>query len=147
MLQERKKAPTLQKKSFRETGESQSEDDETASNSNVRGRAFYHGMLSQSKQKKMCAYENHIVFKEVTQGQVFGVRTLLDNITINKQIQTNSIRLSERLGLNYEEYFDRFKDKKRRQEQDQFRIAPDQSCFDFANELTLKSEEDYSMPG
>ena len=37
------------------------------------------------------------------------MRTLLDNITIRKQISSNSIRFSDLLGLNFEEFFDRWK--------------------------------------
>jgi iron-sulfur cluster repair protein YtfE (RIC family) len=67
-------------------------------------RAYYHRILA--KTPKHIKYENHILFDEVNQGQVVGARTLLDFLTFNKQIQQNSIRFSEQLGMNYDEFYE-----------------------------------------
>ena len=58
-------------------------------------RAQYHGICSENEKAKTMQFENHVVFTDVGVGEVFGVRTLLDNITCSKYILSSSLQFAE----------------------------------------------------
>jgi len=58
-------------------------------------RAYYHGVCSEDPHQNQMKYENHVNYGEIKIGQIFAVRTLLDNVTCTKFISQNSIRFTE----------------------------------------------------
>lgn len=55
--------------------------------------------------------ENHIVYGDVKVGDVFGVRTLLDNMTCSKYVLSNSIKFAEQLCISAEAFYDKVRDE------------------------------------
>ncbi len=68
-------------------------------------------MLSRDDKHGKITFENHIVYGDVKVGDVFGVRTLLDNLTCSKYVLSNSIKFAEQLCISAEVFYDQVRDE------------------------------------